>query len=107
MLPGPFLWLLALLAAALLGLLFFRRTRGALLRLAALGTLLLALFNPTLREEERESLNNVAIVVLDESTSQKLAKRPEELAAIKADLEGKLAKIPKLNVKWVVGAKPG
>jgi hypothetical protein len=107
MLPGPFLWLLALLAVALLGLLFFRRTRGALLRLAALGALLLALFNPTLREEERESLNNVAIIVLDESTSQKLAKRPEELAAIKADLEGKLAKIPKLNVKWVVGAKPG
>ena len=107
MLPGPFLWLLAILAAALLGFLFFRRTRGALLRLAALGALLLALFNPTLREEERESLNNVAIVVLDESTSQKLAKRPEELAAIKADLEGKLAKIPKLNVKWVVGAKPG
>ena len=107
MLPGPFLWLLALLAAALIGLLFFRRTRGALLRLAALGALLLALLNPTLREEERESLNNVAIVVLDESTSQKLAKRPEELAAIKADLEGKLAKIPKLNVKWVVGAKPG
>ena len=107
MLPGPFLWLLALLAAALIGLLFFRRTRGALLRLAALGALLLALLNPTLREEERESLNNVAIVVLDESTSQKLAKRSEELAAIKADLEGKLAKIPKLNVKWVVGAKPG
>ena len=107
MLPGPFLWLLAILAAALLSFLFFRRTRGALLRLAALGALLLALFNPTLREEERESLNNVAIVVLDESTSQKLANRPEELAAIKADLEGKLAKIPKLNVKWVVGAKPG
>ncbi len=107
MLPGPFLWFLALLAAALLGLLFFRRTRGALLRLAALGALLLALLNPTLREEERESLNNVAIVVLDESTSQKLAKRPEELAAIKTELEGKLAKIPKLNIKWVVGAKPG
>lgn len=101
LLPDPLLWLLILVALALITLLFVRGTRGALLRLAALGSLILALLNPTLREEERESLENVAIVVLDESTSQRLAKRPEEMAAIKADLEGKLGKIPKLNIKWV------
>ncbi len=101
LLPDPLLWLLIVVALALITLLFVRGTRGALLRLAALGSLILALLNPTLREEERESLENVAIVVLDESTSQRLAKRPEEMAAIKADLEAKLGKIPKLNVKWV------
>jgi hypothetical protein len=101
LLPDPLLWLLILVALALITVLFVRGTRGALLRLAALGSLILALLNPTLREEERESLENVTIVVLDESTSQRLAKRPEELAAIKADLEGKLGNIPKLNIKWV------
>jgi len=68
--------------------------------------MLAALFNPTLREEERESLANVAIVVLDESTSQQLAGRPEQTAAIKADLETKFAKIKNLQIKWVSGARP-
>ena len=103
LLPPPLLWVLALLALALIIVLFIRRARGALLRLAALAALLLALLNPTLREEERESLANVAIVVLDQSTSQRLAQRPEQTAAIKADLEAKFAKIPKLTIKWVQG----
>ncbi len=107
LLPGPILWVLVVFAIALVALLFLRRTRGAALRLAALGALLAALFNPTLREEEREKLANVAIVVVDESTSQKLAKRPEETAAIKSDLEAKLAKIPNLTTKWVQGGVPG
>ena len=106
LLPGPILWVLVALAIALVALLFLRRTRGAWLRLAALGALLAALFNPTLREEEREKLANVAIVVVDESTSQKLAKRPEETAAIKSDIEAKLGKIPNLTTKWVQGGVP-
>ena len=106
LLPGPVLWLLVALAVALVALLLWRRSRGAWLRLAALAAMLAALFNPTLREEERENLANVAIVVLDESTSQKLAGRPEQSAAIKSDLEAKFAKIPNLNIKWVTGAKP-
>ncbi len=107
LLPQPVLWLLAVLALALVALLLFRRSRGAWLRLAALAAMLAALFNPTLREEERENLANVAIVVLDESTSQKLAGRPEQTDAIKKDLEAKFAKVPNLNIKWVAGAKPG
>ena len=105
--PGPVLWVLVAIALALVALLLYRRSRGAWLRLAALAAMLAALFNPTLREEERETLANVAIVVLDESTSQKLAGRPEQTAAIKADLEAKFAKIPNLQIKWVTGAKPG
>lgn len=107
MLPGPILWLLALLAAVAVVLLFVRRSRGAFLRLAALAALIAALLNPTLREEQREKLANVAIVVLDDSTSQKLANRPAETAAIKADLEAKFAKIPNLTIKWVTGGTPG
>lgn len=107
LLPPPLIWLLALVALALVIMLFLRRTRGAWLRLAALGALVAALLNPTLREEERDKLANVAIVVVDESTSQKLAKRPEETAAIKADLEAKLGKVANLTVKWVDAGKPG
>ncbi len=107
LLPEPFLWALALLGLALVALLFIRRSRGAVLRLAALAAMIAALLNPIFREEERETLNNVAIVVLDESPSQALAERPAQTQAVKADLEGKLTKIPNLDVKWVIGGKPG
>jgi hypothetical protein len=107
LLPAPVFWAAVAVAVALVVLLFWRRTRGAALRAAALVALLAALANPTLRQEERESLANVAIVVLDESSSQALEKRPEQMRAIKADLEKKLGAIANLQVKWVTGARPG
>ena len=106
MLPGPYFWLGALLAAVLVLVLIVRRNRGALLRALSLGALLLALANPTLRQEERESLANIAIVVVDESTSQTIAGRPEQTAAIRSELESKLAGIANLQVRWVASSKP-
>ena len=87
-------------------LLLLRRTRGALLRALSLAALLLALANPTLRQEERESLANIAIVVTDESLSQTIAGRPEQTAAIKRELEARLGEIPNLQVRWVSSSKP-
>ena len=106
MLPQPMFWAAVALAVLLVSLLVFRRSSGALLRALALGLVMLALANPTLKEEERENLGNIAIVVVDESTSQTLAGRPEQTAAIRADLEAKLAKIHGLEVKWVIGGRP-
>jgi len=105
LLPGPFFWIAGAIALALLAVLVVRRTRGALLRAGALAALFAALANPTLREEERESLSNIAIVVVDESASQTLAKRPEETAAIRSDLEAKLGGIKGLEVKWVTASR--
>ncbi|MGD9802918.1 MAG: hypothetical protein AB7E81_01800 [Hyphomicrobiaceae bacterium] len=104
--PGPVFWAAIVVAALLVGMLVFRRTRGAGLRALSLAALIAALANPTLRQEERESLSNIAIVVVDESTSQTIADRPAQTAAIRADLEAKLAKIPNLEVKWVSSSRP-
>ncbi|MEL6290958.1 MAG: hypothetical protein AAFQ44_04125 [Pseudomonadota bacterium] len=104
-LPVPMLIAAGVFALILVGILALRRSRGAVLRALALAALLLALFNPTLRQEERESLGNVAIVVLDESTSQSIAGRPEQSAAIRRQLEARLGAIEKLEVKWVTGAR--
>ena len=106
-LPAPFFWAAGALALLLVGYLLFRRSRGALLRAGALAALIAALANPTLREEQRESLSNVAIVVIDESASQTLGDRQAQTAAVKAELESKLKKIPNLTVKWVEASKPG
>ena len=107
LLPMPLLIGLCIVALVLIAMLFVRRSRGAALRLAALLALIGALFNPILKEEQRESLANIAIVVLDESPSQKLADRTEQMQAIRKDLEGKFAKIPNLKIKWVEAGRPG
>lgn len=103
--PEPLLWAAGVLALLLCGLLIFRRSRGAFWRAAALAALLAALMNPTLRQEERESLANIALVVVDESTSQQLDKRPEQKAAIRTELESRLGKIKNLEIKWTTSAR--
>jgi hypothetical protein len=105
--PTPLLWVAIAIAVLLAGYLLFRRSRGALLRTAALAAMIAALANPTLREEQRESLSNVAIVIVDESASQTLGDRKAQTAAVKADLEEKLKKIPNLTVKWIPASRPG
>jgi hypothetical protein len=107
MVPAPLFWAGAVLAGVLVALLLFRRSRGALLRALSLAALLLALSNPTLRQEERESLSNIAIVVVDESLSQSIGGRPEQTAAIRRDLEAKLAALGgNLQVRWVASSRP-
>jgi hypothetical protein len=106
LLPGPVFWTAVLIAVSLIGYLLYRHARGASLRALALGALFLALTNPTLRQEEREGLPNIALVVVDESTSQTIAGRPEQAAAIKRDLDAKLAAIPNLQVRTIVSSKP-
>lgn len=106
LLPAPLLWTLAAVAALLVAMLLWRRSRGALIRALSLVAMLLALANPTLREEERESLANVAIVLVDQSTSQTLEKRPEQTAAIRAELEARLGRIKNLEVRWIDAARP-
>ncbi len=106
MVPPPVFWAGVVLAVLLAIALLVRRSPGALLRALSLGLVMTALANPTLKEEERENLGNVAIVMIDESTSQTLSTRPQQTEEIRRDLEGKLAKIPGLEVKWVRAAKP-
>ena len=103
-------FVIALASVAAIGLvvaMVVRKQRGAPFRALALAALVLALTNPTLREESRESLSNVALVVVDESTSQQLGTRAADTAAIRADLEAKLARIPNLTVKTIPAGKPG
>ena len=75
MIPTPVFWAAVIAGIALAAFLLFRRSRGGALRTLALGAMLLAIANPTLRQEERESLANIALVVVDESTSQTIADR--------------------------------
>ena len=101
LLPRDILIAMACAGALLATLLLWNRTRGALLRAGALALLLLALANPSLRQEEREPLSNIVIVAVDESPSQRFTGRDGATAEARKQLSEKLAAIPDLEVRWV------
>ena len=99
--PWPVLWGLAALGAVLLALLFWRSRRGAVLRLLSYALLLLAIANPQLKQEEREPLNDVVAVVIDESQSQAIAGRTARTEQVRKELEERLKALPNLDLRWV------
>lgn len=107
LLPVPALAALALAGLALLVLLVWRRTRGTSLRAVALALLLLALLNPTLRQEERESLADIAVVAVDESASQRIAGRTDITRAVRETLASTFGNMSSLEVRWVTSPASG
>jgi hypothetical protein len=99
--PWPVLWMLAALGAVLLALLFWRSRRGAIFRLLSYALLLLAIANPQLKQEDREPLNDVLAVVVDDSQSQAIAGRNARTAELRKELTERLKSFPNLDVRWV------
>jgi hypothetical protein len=99
--PWPVLWIIAGIGAALMVLLFWRARRGAVLRLLTLAALLLALANPHLKREDREPLNDIVTVVVDDSQSQTLAGRTGRTAELRKALEERLKEVPDLETRIV------
>jgi hypothetical protein len=102
--PWPVLWAIAAIGTVLLIVLFWWARRGAVLRLLAFALLLLAVANPHLKQEDREPLNDVVAVVVDESQSQAIAGRTERTEAVRKDLEEKLKAFPNLDLRFVRSA---
>jgi len=99
----PWGWTAAVLAPVALLVLagLFLRQRGALLRLAAAVALGLALINPVLLDEERETLSSVVALVVDRSQSQDIGDRSESTDAALTELQERLARFPQYDVRVV------
>ena len=95
--------LVPVLLMALAGLWF--RQRGALFRFAALLALAAALFNPVMRDEEREPLKSVVALVVDRSQSQEIAGRADETTRAVAGLQERLARFKQFDVRVVEAGK--
>src|SRR5882757_9716899 len=96
------------LAAALLVLALgaWRRAGGVVWRGAALAMLLAILVNPSLVEEKRSPLRDVAVVIVDESPSQQIGRRQEASEAALAALTERLRNERDLDLRVIRTGKP-
>ncbi|MBT6987249.1 MAG: hypothetical protein HN956_23055, partial [Rhodospirillaceae bacterium] len=102
--PALPLWLLtalAVFAAALLALAYWRRSGGVTWRLGAIAAALLTLANPSLVQEQRNPVPDVALIVVDQSISQRIAGRAVQSETALEKLEQRLAGRPDLEVRVI------
>lgn len=102
LLPLTILLAVAVVAAALFGFSLWRRQPAAIWRLLTAAILLLVLANPAVVLEDREPQKDVAILLLDESRSQSIGQRPEQVATTAKALSENLQKLKNLEVRTVV-----
>ncbi|MEX1036045.1 MAG: hypothetical protein WDZ54_08815 [Sneathiella sp.] len=100
-LPLGWLITLAAISAVIVLFAFWRRGRGTLLRTALLSLLLLMLANPVLLTEKRKFLEDVALIVLDETNSQKIGVRSETSNSAFEELKARLAAMGNLQVETI------
>jgi hypothetical protein len=106
LIPWRVLAVLAGVALLILALGAWRRARGLYWRAAAVAILLAILVNPALVEEKRTPQRDVAVVVLDESPSQRIGDRAAASEAALASVTAQLAREPDLDVRVVRAGKP-
>ena len=99
MVPVPLILLLVVAAIGLIGYGVWRRARGVLLRTLPILALLIAISDPELMRENRTPLQDVAVVVVDESASQQLGERSERTVKVLERLRENLNGADDLEVR--------
>jgi hypothetical protein len=99
----PWLVLIPLFVLAALGVLvaLIRRARGTAWRTLGLAALAVTLVNPSLVQEDRQPIKDVAVLVVDESPSQNIGERRARTERALIDLQERLARFPDLEVRVV------
>jgi hypothetical protein len=98
------LWLLTvalITALVLLTVALARRARGGLLRALTLAALGVSLLDPRIVQEERRPRPDLAIVVVDDSPSQKISTRESMAESARAQVEAALASLDALEVRTI------
>ena len=97
----PVLALLAVLSALFVALALWRGLNGWWLRALGAAAILFALANPSLRHEDRTPLSDIVLVVVDKTSSQQVAQRPDQTAKALAKVEQQLAALEGFEAKIV------
>lgn len=106
LLPWSVLGLFAAVSVLILGFGLWRRAGGTVWRGFAVLFLLLALAGPSLVAESRAPQKDIAVIVVDESPSQRIADRMALTRNALATLQEKLARFRDLEVRVVRAGAP-
>lgn len=101
LIPWALLAPLGAIALIVLGYGLWKRARGGWLRLAFIAALTVLLANPSLVREEREAVRDTAVILVDESPSQKIGDRAIRASDSLARLQEQLAREPDLDLRIV------
>ena len=101
LLPWPVLAVLAAAGLVLIAISVLTRGRGWILRGLALALLLAALINPSLRNEDRENLSDIAIAVVDQSRSQSFGDRNARTERALSDLKQAVSRLGNTELRVV------
>ena len=101
--PWEAVTFLTAVSALLLIFGMLRGARGGLVRLFVVAMLSLGLLNPHFESESRDMHPDIALVVVDGSSSQSTGERPAQLAQAVAAVRDRLAKFDDLEVRIVEG----
>src|SRR5215468_2087575 len=100
-LPWPVIVALAAAALVVVLLGLWRRARGIGWRALAAVGLIGTIANPSIVREERNYLDDVAVIVVDDSASQKIGNRAEQTAAALAEVEKRVRALPHVELRVV------
>ena len=92
---------LAAIGIILVGIMAYARSRGVLLRAASLALLVAALANPSIRNEQRQPLTDIAVAVIDRSMSQENGNRSEQTSKAEQALKEMAARLPNTELRTV------
>ena len=95
------IWGLMALAMALLGFALWKGLRGWPFRALAFAVLALGLANPSLQIEDRKPLNDIVLLLVDESASQGLAARPAQSAEAVARISAQVAALGNTDLRVI------
>lgn len=98
------IWLLGALVIVTLvmaGLAMRWHQSGWWLRLIGFLGIICVLCGPVLRDEIRKPLNDIVVLLVDETASQDLANRPAQIARARAEISEKIAQIPNTELRVV------
>ncbi len=101
MMPHAFLYGIAGLSLLFLALSFFFYRRGMTIRTLCAAAFVLLLLNPSIAEEQRGPVSDVAVLIVDHSPSQQNGVRLKRTDAALDYLQKKLAALPGLDVRVV------
>ncbi len=98
------IWFLTVLTAAIALLCLYglmKQLRGSFVRTLAGALLALALFNPSLLQEDRSPLKTIIPLVIDETTSQRLNNRDEQTADAANDIRKQFEKLDNFELREI------